>query len=164
MATSAQLETALLTEHLQYTPLTLMDEIIDTINDLSSRAVDAAEKGLLAANPADLGFVEKAKAEKRSLDKDERGKYIVPEAEGELKDGVHKLETLLQANIDINFDKFEIVALRSILHVPEELVPWVRLEHYNVRLVCLGRKRLLTTFDRESHKTSQHRKEPIQTH
>jgi len=133
MASSAQLETALLTEHLQYTPLTLMDELIDTINDLSSRAVDAAEKGLLKASPGDLGFVDKAKAERRQLEKDERGKYTVPEAEIEMKDGVHKLETLLQTNIDINFDKFEIVALRSILHIPEELVPWVRLEHYNVR-------------------------------
>lgn len=133
MASTAQAETALLTEHLQYTPLTLIDEIIDTINDLSSRAIDAAEKGLVAANPSDLGFVDAVRATKRSLEKDEKGRYVVPEAEGEMRDGVHQLETLIQTNIDVNFDKFEIVALRSILHVPEELVPWVRLEHYNVR-------------------------------
>jgi kinetochore protein Mis12/MTW1 len=32
--------------------------------------------------------------------------------------------------VDRNFDKFEIYILRGVLNVPEELVPWVRLGHY----------------------------------
>lgn len=32
--------------------------------------------------------------------------------------------------MDRNFDKFEIWVLRNVLYVPEELVPWVRLGHY----------------------------------
>jgi kinetochore protein Mis12/MTW1 len=43
---------------------------------------------------------------------------------------LHKLETLLESNVDRNFDKFEIYILRGVLNVPEELVPWVKLGHY----------------------------------
>jgi len=46
---------------------------------------------------------------------------------------VHKLETLLEANIDRNFDKLEIYVLRNVLCVPDDLVRWVRLAHYDVR-------------------------------
>ena len=45
---------------------------------------------------------------------------------------MHQLETLLENTIDKNFDKLEIYTLRNVLTVPEDLVPWVRLEHYNV--------------------------------
>ena len=45
---------------------------------------------------------------------------------------MHQLETLLESTIDKNFDKLEIYTLRNVLTVPEDLVPWVRLEHYNV--------------------------------
>ncbi|KAF2673163.1 hypothetical protein BT63DRAFT_410201 [Microthyrium microscopicum] len=129
MATTSA-KTALLTEHLEYTPLALIDEIIDTVNDLSNRAIDAAEKGVLAANPSDIGFAEKARAEKRAIEKDENNKPVFADAEGELRDGINKLETLLQTNIDRNFDKFEIVAFRSIIQIPDDLVPWLRLAHY----------------------------------
>lgn len=43
---------------------------------------------------------------------------------------MHQLETLLEAKIDKNFDKLEIVALRNILSVPPEVRDWVRLSHY----------------------------------
>ncbi len=119
-----QTETALLTEHLRYTPLSLVDDIINTVNELSSRAVDAAEEGLLAADPAQLGFP-KGKA----------GDDVGERARIEIEEGVHQLETLLEANIDRNFDKFEIIVLRNVLAVhPPELVPWIRLPHYDVRL------------------------------
>lgn len=45
---------------------------------------------------------------------------------------MHQLETLLEATVDKNFDKLEIFVLRSILSVPEELVEWIRLGHYEV--------------------------------
>lgn len=132
MASTKQIATALLTEHLRYTPLTLIDDIINTINELTNRAVDAAENGLLNAPPDALGFTQKAAVEKRTLETDEDGKPIYPDSRLEIEEGVHRLETLLESNIDKNFDKFEILALRGILSVPEDLVSWMRLAHYEV--------------------------------
>lgn len=55
-----------------------------------------------------------------------------PEAKDEIENGVHQLETLLEATVDKTFDKFEIYTLRNILTVPDELAPWMRLAHYEV--------------------------------
>lgn len=52
------------------------------------------------------------------------------EARREIEEGVHQLETLLESNVDKNFDKLEIYVLRNVLHVEEGLVDWVRLRHY----------------------------------
>ena len=53
---------------------------------------------------------------------------------------MHQLETLLEATVDKTFDRFEIYTLRNILTVPEELEPWIRLGHYEVRLDCCHRR------------------------
>lgn len=45
---------------------------------------------------------------------------------------MHQLETLLEATVDKAFDKFEIYVLRNILTVPEDLLGWIRLKHYEV--------------------------------
>ncbi|KIV99723.1 uncharacterized protein PV09_08653 [Verruconis gallopava] len=124
------METALLTEHLRFTPLTLLDDIINTVNEVVTRAVDAAESGLLATDPANLGFDKLYAQSNRIPDTDDRGAPVYPEARPEIEEGLHKLETLLESNVDRNFDKFEIYILRGVLNVPEELVPWVRLGHY----------------------------------
>lgn len=58
---------------------------------------------------------------------------MYPEAKLEIENGLHQLETLLEANVDKAFDKFEIYVLRNILTVPEDLLAWVRLKHYEVR-------------------------------
>ena len=50
----------------------------------------------------------------------------------EIENGLHQLETLLEATVDKAFDKFEIYVLRNILTVPEDLVGWIRLSHYEV--------------------------------
>jgi len=131
MANAKQLSTALLTEHLRYTPLTLLDDIINTVNELVARAVDAAEEGLLAADPHALGYDKKYAAENRIADTDADGKPIYPEMRGEIEEGCHQLETLLESNVDRNFDKLEIFVLRNVLSVPEDVVPWVRLAHYD---------------------------------
>ena len=150
MASTKQIETALLTEHLRYTPLTLLDDVINTVNELSNRAVDGAEEGLLSADPARLGF-------KPSSEKDADGKPVYPEARPEIEEGAHKLETLLESNIDKNFDKLEIYTLRNVLTAPAELVPWIKLEHYEVRQTDNREESFLTVFvleylspDRES--------------
>uniref|UniRef100_A0A8H7KEA3 Kinetochore-associated protein MTW1 n=1 Tax=Bionectria ochroleuca TaxID=29856 RepID=A0A8H7KEA3_BIOOC len=49
----------------------------------------------------------------------------------EIETGTHKLETLVTASIDRNFDKLELYAMQNILTVqPRELHPYVRLAHY----------------------------------
>lgn len=67
-------------------------------------------------------------------DADGDGNVDFPEARDEIENGVHQLETLLEATVDKNFDKFEIYTLRNILTVPDDLAPWIRLAHYRVRL------------------------------
>lgn len=58
--------------------------------------------------------------------------WMREEARREIEEGVHQLETLLESNVDKNFDKLEIYVLRNVLHVEEGLVDWVRLGHYEV--------------------------------
>lgn len=100
------------------------------MNLLIARAVDAVESGLLSADPETLGFAAKVAASNQIPDTDEDGRPIYPEMKTEIEEGVHKLETLLATNVDRNFDKFEIFALRNIFAVEDSLVPWVRLRHY----------------------------------
>ena len=38
----------------------------------------------------------------------------------------------MEATVDKNFDKLEIYMLRNLLTVPEDVLPWVRLRHYEV--------------------------------
>ncbi|KAL8767224.1 MAG: hypothetical protein Q9209_006229 [Squamulea sp. 1 TL-2023] len=118
---------ALLTEHFRYTPLSLIDDIINTVNTIVYRAIEAIENGLFSIPPQQLGY---------SPDKDASGTSTStvnpdhPEAKDEIENGVHQLETLLEATVDKTFDKFEIYTLRNILTVPNELAPWMRLRHY----------------------------------
>ncbi|KAJ5901526.1 hypothetical protein N7495_002054 [Penicillium taxi] len=121
--------TSLLTEHFSYTPLSLIDDIINSINNLIYQAISSLESGLLNTPPDRLGF---AHASNGSTipDTDEDGNVVYPEAKLEIENGLHQLETLLEANADKAFDKFEIYVLRNILTVPEDLLPWVRLKHY----------------------------------
>ena len=45
---------------------------------------------------------------------------------------MHQLETLFEATVDKDFDKFEIYVLRNILTVSDDVLPWMRLGHYEV--------------------------------
>ncbi|RQM08156.1 hypothetical protein DH86_00000603 [Scytalidium sp. 3C] len=91
------------------------------------KATDAVENGLLAANPADLGF----KIPDRSTREGEaEAAALETKIKHEIENGVHQLETLLESKIDLNFDKLEIFALRSILSVPPDVRDWIRLSHY----------------------------------
>ncbi|OAL39035.1 hypothetical protein AYO20_01786 [Fonsecaea nubica] len=125
MADSSQGATSLLTEHLQYTPLSLIDDIINSVNNFVYQGVGSLETGLLSTHPEKLGF----KAVKTVGD-DGVEDLEFPEAKKEIEEGLHKLETLLNSTVDKNFDKFEIYVLRNILSVPTELVNWVQLSHY----------------------------------
>ncbi|EHL00242.1 putative Kinetochore-associated protein MTW1 [Glarea lozoyensis 74030] len=119
MSAPVNSDVTLLTEHLTYRPALL-------INILAFRATEAVEKGLLAADPADIGFRKAPNAP----DASEAESEIRDKAQHEIENGVHQLETLLEAKIDKNFDKLELYALRNILSVPPDVRDWVRLSHY----------------------------------
>ena len=105
----------------------LIDDIINSINILVFKATDAVEKGLLSADPANLGFQVPAQT---SVEAQEAATAIQEKVKLEIENGVHQLETLLEAKIDKNFDKLEVWALRNVLSVPSEVRDWVRLSHY----------------------------------
>lgn len=88
------------------------------------------ETGLFATPPERLGFKNVAKDGEKTAETESD----FPDAKREIEEGLHKLETLLNSTVDKNFDKFEIYVLRNILAVPQDLVNWIRLNHYEVRL------------------------------
>ncbi|KAF4120305.1 kinetochore protein Mis12/MTW1 [Geosmithia morbida] len=133
----------LITEHLGYPPVTLtplkalLDDIINTVNVLADRALDSVEQLLLSIPPSKLGF-RKPSSKKDApsgggaggagSSEDEKPEDA---ARREIESGTHKLETLLTAAIDRNFDKLELYAMQNILTVqPVDLRPHVRLAHY----------------------------------
>ncbi|KAI0534648.1 Mis12 protein-domain-containing protein [Xylaria digitata] len=130
MTMSFTSETELLTEHFGHPPVSLIDDIINSVNILAERALNSVEQGLLNAPPAALGF----KAPKTQSQQDTTATSLPPakQAQAEVEAGTHQLETLLCASIDRNFDKFELYVLRNIFTVrPPELCNWIRLSHYN---------------------------------
>lgn len=127
MASQSRATTALLTEHFRFTPLTLIDDIINAVNTIVYRGIEAIETGLLNIPPSTLGF-----SSTQSHDESDSENTA---AADEIEHGVHQLETLLEATVDKAFDKFEIYTLRNILTVPEDVAQWVRLSHYEVRYV-----------------------------
>ncbi|KAK3117825.1 hypothetical protein LTR53_000374 [Teratosphaeriaceae sp. CCFEE 6253] len=136
MATAHQIQNALLTEHLRFTPLRLLDDVINNVNELVYRAINAIDEGLSAISPSALGFALSA-AQEETLTTDESRQDAPNELrQTEIGNGCVQLESLLNATVDRDFDKFEIYTLRNILalgHDEEEareLAEWVRLEHY----------------------------------
>ena len=132
----------------------MIDDIINSVNILSFKCVEAVEKGLLSANPTDLGFKIPPQT---TPEAQEAARAISETAKHEIENGVHQLETLLEAKIDKNFDRMELWAFRNILSVPPEIRDWVRLSHYeglnftqdndapNTESVTMQRKKLRET-------------------
>ncbi|KAI1126703.1 Mis12 protein-domain-containing protein [Nemania abortiva] len=132
MTMSAISETELLTEHFGYPPVSLIDDIINSVNVLAERALNSVEQGLLNASPATLGFKAPKSQSQSQSQQDDAADSPAERAKNEVEAGTHQLETLLCASIDRNFDKFEIYVLRNIFTVrPPELCNWIRLSHYD---------------------------------
>ncbi|UNI16306.1 hypothetical protein JDV02_002749 [Purpureocillium takamizusanense] len=132
----------LLTEHLGYPPVALIDDIINTVNVLADRALDSVERLLLSIPPQKLGFSSSSQgAGKKSkkgrsnatVDDNDQQQQLAPEeaAKREIENGTHQLETLLNASIDKNFDLFELYTMRNILSVRPNDQPYMRLAHYD---------------------------------
>ncbi|KAF4449855.1 hypothetical protein F53441_6935 [Fusarium austroafricanum] len=125
MAAQQNSDYELLTEHFGYPPVSLLDDIINTVNVLADRALDSVERLLLSIPPQSLGFSNKHNSKGRTpaLPPDEAAKL-------EIEHGTHQLETLLNASIDKNFDLFELYTMRNILTVRPDDQPFIRLAHY----------------------------------
>lgn len=91
--------TALMTEHLGYPPISLLDDIINCVNDILYKCTNAMEKYLLK------------KSVVNGTDYSE-----------EIRVGIAQLETLLEHSVDRNFDRLELYVLRNVLRIPEELI------------------------------------------
>lgn len=126
----------------------LIDDILNSINNLIYQAISSLESGLLATPPERLGFAH-ANSSSTIPDTDEDGNVVYPEAKLELENGLHQLETLLEATVDKAFDKFEIYVLRNIFTVPDDLLNYIRLSHHEVWNRCT-RLRALTYLPRLS--------------
>lgn len=102
--------TSLLTEHFGFPPLALIDDVINAVNELLYKCTQAMEVYL----------------------REMREKSDDTLSEEEIAVGTGKLETLLESQVDKNFDKFELYALRNIFTLPQDLVEegWVRLKHH----------------------------------
>ncbi|KAI0016668.1 Mis12 protein-domain-containing protein [Xylariomycetidae sp. FL0641] len=134
MTASGSSETQLLTEHFGYPPVSLIDDIINSVNILADRALSSVEKGLLTAPPSAIGFKassSNSKSKRNADATDDVEQSPAERAKAEVENGTHQLETLLCASIDRNFDKFEIYVMRNLLCVtPHDVSDWMRLSHY----------------------------------
>ncbi|KAH0336365.1 hypothetical protein KCU81_g8605, partial [Aureobasidium melanogenum] len=135
MATNDQIKNALLTEHFRYTPLTLLDDIINTVNELVYQAVGEIETALLNVPKEQLGFSANAPTQQDGQDSNNDEDASEQAARTEIEAGIVKLESLLNSTIDKNFDKLEIYTLRNLLTVSnakedEGLENWIVLDHY----------------------------------
>ncbi|KAF2274625.1 uncharacterized protein EI97DRAFT_381053, partial [Westerdykella ornata] len=142
---SKQQENMLLTEHFTWPPISLIDDIINAINEVLYRCTTILSTELSSLDPAILGFADRAAAEHRSFPPDQidpdTGNPLYPEAKLEIEEGVLKLETLVENAVDKNFDKLEIWTLRNVFSLGRGtgtaagedggLGEWIRLGHYD---------------------------------
>lgn len=129
------------------TKQTLLDDIINTVNELVYQAVGEIETTLLNVPKEQLGFSPNAPAQQQDgQDSNNNEDASEQAARTEIEAGIVKLESLLNSTIDKNFDKLEIYTLRNLLTVSnakedEGLEKWIVLDHYKVRcafLCCLS--------------------------
>ncbi|KAG6005748.1 hypothetical protein E4U21_007699 [Claviceps maximensis] len=133
MTTPNESDYDLLTEHFGYPPVSLLDDIINTVNVLADRALDSVERVLLSLPPSKLGFKAPKTKDATSNSGDGDGKTPAsPEeaAKREIENGTHQLETLLNAAIDKNFDIFELYTMNNILTIDKKTQPFIKLSHY----------------------------------
>lgn len=89
----------MLTEHLQYPAVSLVDDIINAVNEIMYNCTAAMEKYLFEKHVINgVDYTE------------------------EIRIGIAKLETLLENSVDKNFDKLELYVLRNVLRIPQELL------------------------------------------
>lgn len=129
---------SLLTEHLGFAPLTLIDEVINAVNHIMYRCTDALETFLANRRKAQIEEIKAKSNDSDVVMDDAEPDFVNPEfqhrvfPQDEIRLGTAELETLLVAHVDRAFDKFELYTLRNILAIPQDLVAngWLRLKHH----------------------------------
>ncbi|CAI5759008.1 unnamed protein product [Candida verbasci] len=96
---------SILTEHLGFSPVDLIDEVINSVNQIMYNGTEEVERHLISK---------------------------FPQNQKEIKDGIFRLEEIMESEIDFNFDKFELYVLRNIFNIPKDLVEegWIKLKHH----------------------------------
>src|SRR5271169_2955211 len=138
MSAPTDTTTELMTEHLQYAPLTLIDDVINSANAILYQAMEAFESYLRDTLIPSIPSSTTTRSKTFDLDAPED-----PERDTlfkELEFGMAQVETLLENAVDRNFDAFELYVLRNVFNVPEELDGYLRLQHH---LVLSSRKHTL---------------------
>ena len=131
MSAPTDTTTELMTEHLQYAPLTFIDDVINSANAILYHAMDAFEAylrdQLIPALPtAQSSAAGKAFDLDASTDAERDALFT------ELEFGMAQVETLLENAVDRNFDAFELYVLRNVFNVPADVDGYLRLQHHLV--------------------------------
>ena len=132
MSAPTDTTTELMTEHLQYAPLTLIDDVINSANAILYQSMDAFETylrdTLIPSIPTSTST-----STKKPFDLDASQDTEKEELFTELEFGMAQVETLLENAVDRNFDAFELYVLRNVFNVPEEVEGYLRLQHHQVQ-------------------------------
>lgn len=101
----------ILAEHFGFAPISLVDEVINAVNDIMYKCTTAVETYL--------------------IERQQQRPFPKTHGLNEIKMGIAKMETLMESQVDRNFDKFELYTLRNILMIPPDLVKsgHILLEH-----------------------------------
>ena len=125
--------TQLLIEHFGYKPISVIDDIINAINEIMYKCTEQLEQ-IFVDQKLQL---DKERASKKSNDMEDDiiVDDVVEEKSYTIEDiriGTATLESLLEHNINKNFDKFEVYALRNVFTLPENLIEegYIRLRHH----------------------------------
>ena len=131
MSAPTDTTTELMAEHLQYAPLTFIDDVINSANAILYQTMDAFESYIRdTVIPSVPSSTVKPKTKAFNLDASEDA--IKEELLKELEFGMAQAETLLENAIDRNFDAFELYVLRNVFNIPEEMDGYLRLAHHQV--------------------------------
>ncbi|KAF9103313.1 hypothetical protein BGX29_003491 [Mortierella sp. GBA35] len=104
----------LLTEHFGFSPLSFVDDVINSVNNMIYQASMALQE-----------FVE-SEMEAWAT----QNEHLTEDLDIKVESAkcMHKFETLLEAAVDKNFDRFELYALKNLFGVPEDVD--IVLPHY----------------------------------
>jgi kinetochore protein Mis12/MTW1 len=142
MSAPTDTTTELMTEHLQYAPLTLIDDVINSANAILYQSMDAFETYLRDTLIPSIPTTSTTST-KKPFDLDASQDTEKEELFTELEFGMAQVETLLENAVDRNFDAFELYVLRNVFNVPEEVEGYLRLQHHQVWPIRFSEKLIL---------------------
>jgi len=133
MSAPTDTTTELMTEHLQYAPITLIDDVINSANAVLYQAMDAFETYLRDTLIPSIPSSKSTQSKTFDLDAPEDSEREALYKEVEF--GMAQVETLLENAVDRNFDAFELYVLRNVFNIPEDIDGYIRLKHHQVDYV-----------------------------